>query len=221
MTTTHHTKKAVRDVFLEFSEKFEGAIPWIYLDIKGLATVGLGCLLEPAALALGLPFVHRGTETRATPDEISRDWVTVKRNRLLAHQGAQRARFYTNLDLTREGIEQLAWHRMALNEDYFVKHHFPEFGQFPADAQLGIHSMAWACGAGFPQFFPKFTVGANDRDWAKCAKECKINAKNNAGLVPRNWANLKLFTRLQQQLARVAEGQTDDTFDPEQLYGWP
>jgi GH24 family phage-related lysozyme (muramidase) len=217
MTTT---KAAVRTVFLEFSKKFEGAIPWIYLDVKGLATIGLGCLIEPAGVALGLPFVIRGTDTKATPDQIARDWVTVKRNRLLAHQGAQRARFHTDLDLTEEGIEQLAWHRLKLNEDYLLEHAFPMFGEFPADAQLGIHSMCWAMGAGFPAFFPKFTKAAQSLDWGGCAKECKMNAKNNPGLVPRNWANLKLFTKLAEwQIAKAAEA--GDTFDPQKLYCWP
>jgi len=206
------TKEAVRAVFLEFSTKFEGAIPWIYLDVKGFATVGLGCLLEPAGLAQSLPFVIRGTDTKATPDQITRDWVTVKRNRLLAHQGAQRARFYTDLDLPKEGIEQLAWHRLHLNEHYLLEHAFPMFGDFPADAQLAIHSMSWACGAGFPEFFPKFTRAAQARDWVTCAKECKIRETNNPGLKPRNWANRKLFTKL---------AEVGSSFDPEKLYGWP
>ncbi len=214
------TKKAVRDVFLEFSQKFEGAIPWIYLDVKGLATIGLGCLIEPAGLALGLPFVVRGTDTKATPDQIARDWVTVKRNRLLAHQGAQRARMYTDLELTQDGIEQLAWHRLRLNEHYLIEHAFPTFEDFPADAQLGIHSISWACGAGFPEFFPKFTKAAKAGDWLTCAKECKIKEANNAGLKPRNWANRKLFTKLAEwQGAKASE--EGPGFDPEKLYGWP
>ena len=215
--TTHITKKSVRAVFLEFSKKFEGCIPWIYLDIKGLATVGIGCLIEPAGQALALPFVHRGTEDRATQDEISRDWVMVKRQRNLAHQGAQRARFFTNLDLLPEGIEALALQRLKLNEDYLLGHAFPMFGEFPADAQLGIHSMAWACGAGFPRIFPRFTAAAKVSDWAGCVRECTINAKNNPGLVPRNWANKKLFTKA----AEVAADPEHETHDPEKLYGWP
>lgn len=217
MPTTYITKKSVLKVFLEFSKKFEGCVPWIYLDIKGLATVGIGCLIEPASMALPLPFVHRGTETKATPDEIARDWTLVKRAKNLAHQGAQRARLYTHLDLLPEGIEQLALHRLKLNEDYLLGHAFPMFGEFPADAQLAIHSMAWACGAGFPQFFPRFTAAAKVSDWAGCVRECTINAKNNPGLVPRNWANKKLFAKA----AEVATDAEHETFDPEKLYGWP
>ncbi len=211
------TKKSVRSVFLDFSKKFEGCIPWIYLDIKGLATVGIGCLIEPAAAALGLPFVHRGTEDKATQDEIARDWTLVKRAKNLAHQGAQRARMYTHLDLTPEGIEQLALHRLHLNEDYLVSHAFPMFGEFPADAQLGIHSMAWACGAGFPKLFPRFTSAAKVGNWTEAGRQSRINAKNNPGLVPRNWANAKLFA----SAAEVAADTEHETFDPEKLYGWP
>jgi GH24 family phage-related lysozyme (muramidase) len=215
MTTKNFvTKPAVLEAFVEFTTNLEGCIPWIYLDIKGLATVGLGCLIEPAAQAQALPFVWRGTDRRATPDEITRDWVTIKRNRMLAHLGAGRARAYTNLELLPDGIEALAFHRLKLHEDYFVAHTFAAFSEYPADVQLGIHSMSWAMGCGFGPRFPKFVKRAINLNWEGCAAECRIKAIGNPGLVPRNHANVRLFN------AAAASKKLSD-YDPAKLYGWP
>ena len=214
MTKPVITKAIVVDSFCEYTTRLEGCISWIYLDIKGLCTVGLGCLIEPAAQALRLPFYIRGTDRLATQDEIARDWVLVKRNRTLAHLGAGRARAFTQCELRQDGIEALAFERMKLHEDYFVKHSFPMFGEFPADAQLGIHSMGWAMGCGFGERFPKFVKAARNRNWEACAKECRIKAVGNPGLVPRNDGNQRIFNTL-ERATRLPD------FDPDKLYGWP
>jgi hypothetical protein len=75
------------------------------------------------------------------------------------------------------------------------------FDEWPADVQLGIHSMAWAMGAGFMRKFPKFTDACKACDWKRAAVECRMNTVNNPGLVPRNVANKKLFLTAAQKSA--------------------
>ena len=41
-------------------DRFEGRIAHMYLDTKGLVTVGVGKMLRNEAAALKLPFVRRG-----------------------------------------------------------------------------------------------------------------------------------------------------------------
>ena len=63
-------KQSVRDAFVDFTAALEGVVPWMYLDVKGLVTVAIGNLIDPVAAALSLPFVRKGTTTRATKGEI-------------------------------------------------------------------------------------------------------------------------------------------------------
>src|SRR5580704_1499007 len=53
---------SVRDIFPNFSKQFEGRVGWMYLDVKGLVTIGVGNLIDPLPAAVGLPFVHRADE---------------------------------------------------------------------------------------------------------------------------------------------------------------
>jgi hypothetical protein len=92
-----------------------------------------------------------------------------------------------------DAIDALVRQRLLANEKYLAKV-FTEFESWPADAQLAVSSMSWAMGPGvFPHPFSNFTTSAKGNDWAACSKECAINAKGNAGVIPRNKANVALF----------------------------
>ena len=67
-----------------------------------------------------------------------------------------------------------------------LKKYFRDWDSFPADAQLAIMAMAWACGPAFPKTFTNFASFVNKRDWANAAKCAKIREEGNAGIVPRN-----------------------------------
>jgi GH24 family phage-related lysozyme (muramidase) len=183
---------SVSNTFPHFTSKFEGRISWMYLDKKGLVTIGLGCLIEPSSLALQLPFTHISSGTTASTNEIEHEWRRIKMQLDLAQKGAKAAKLMATLQLSEKAIDDLARVRLAQNEA-FLKTVFHDFDAWPADAQLGVHSMAWAMGAGFMREFPKFTAACKARDWKLAAAECKIDATNNEGLIPRNAANKKLF----------------------------
>lgn len=200
---------AVVKMFPAFTIKFEGNIKWPYLDVKGLVTVGWGFLIDPFTLAHSLPWVIGSTGEKPTMDQVWRDWKRVKQATNLAHQGAWAAQRYTTIRLTDDGMADTAAHRLRLNESYILQHWFPDFEQWPADAQAALMSMCWAMGADGFYHFPKFVAFARAQDWKGCALECFINARNNAGLVPRNWANRKLFTA------------ATTTENPSLITGWP
>lgn len=184
--------KDVKRFFPKFTAQFEGRIPWMYQDIKGLVTVGLGCLIDPANTAQGLPWVHISDGHPASTGEIDREWITIKRAKGLAQKGHIAAAMLVSLKLTETGIDLLAQRRLELDER-FLKSSFSDFEEWPADAQLGMLSMAWAMGCGFTAKFPKFAAACKSHDWATAAKECLIRTTNNPGLIPRNTANVKLF----------------------------
>ena len=188
-------KDAVRAAWLDFSIRFEGYVPWLYLDVLGLVTIGVGNLVDPLALALELPFVHRDGSP-ASREEVWSAWFAVKNRQDLAKRGHLAFEALTHVRMTREGVEKLVLGKLVQNELVLVQR-WPGWHEWPADAQLGALSMAWAAG---PKFYaPKFTAAAAAKDFLTCAKECRFQDANNPGLRPRNDANQVCF----QNAARV------------------
>lgn len=217
-------RPAVRDVFIPFTAKHEGVVPYPYLDVLGLVTVAIGNLIEPEASVLSLPFV-RPDGTRASTAEISAAWRMVKScdcgkhdaslkcawpnkrspvdNRpCLAHQGHLAAKHLTSIRLTPEGVERLVYSKMTSMAEHLAIR-FPNWRSMPADAQLATLSMSWACGEHFR--FPKLEAALRAGDFAAAAAECHINEVGNPGVAPRNVANKSLY----QWAAQVAAGGGD------------
>lgn len=117
-----------------------------------------------------------------------------------------------DLRLTDEDIDALVEKKLHEFEAHLQKHHFPEFDLFPADAQLGILSMSWACGPGFPATFKNFKRAALARDWVAAKATCDIRTESNPGVVPRNTNNRRCFLN--------AATVHDRGLDPSILY-WP
>lgn len=196
-------RQVVKDFFLSFSERFEGAVTWMYLDILGLVTTGIGNLIDPnqpgsgnylmSDAALSLPWVYKDTGEAASRDDVVAEWMKVKLNPTAAHDGHRVLEKVTNLRLTESAIKQLVGSRLQQNYQYMVAKHFPDFDSWPAEAQLATLSMAWACGANWPALFGNCKKQLLALDFANAAVSCHMNDTHNAGLVPRNAANKTLF----------------------------
>lgn len=169
---------SARDALFDFNAPLEGVILWPYQDILGLVTVGIGCLIEPVGLALGVSWI--GAPDGAT---IRREWEKVNAMAKGMHFNQYKAA--SSLRLTNAGVEMLLASRAADFESTLRKY-FPDWDTLPADAQLAIMGMAWACGAGFPRTFSNFTRAINARQF-DIARQCaKIREDGNPGIVPRN-----------------------------------
>lgn len=200
----------VQSRFRAFNEPFEGAVPYMYLDIAGLVTVAVGDLIDPVELAAALPFRFKDKSGIANPgalaskDEIAAEWHRIKSDPVLAQQGHTACAPLTDLELDGEAISQLIAKRLAANETALKRQHaFKAFDSWPADAQLGLLSMAWALGpAGFDRF-PSFTAACRRLDFKHAAAQSKIAETGNPGIIPRNRANFILFSNA---AAAVAEG---------------
>ena len=180
-------KPSVMGAFLEVSSKLEGVVPWMYLDVLGLVTTGIGNLIDP--LPESLPFT-KPDGTLASRVEIQAEWRTVKGATYLARQGHLAAKKMTSLRLTEEGIHQVVASKVSEMEAY-LKKRFPSFDSWPADAQLATLSMSWACGPGFR--FPSLAACLLAGDFEGASKVCHINTAGNAGVVPRNAMNEMLY----------------------------
>jgi hypothetical protein len=207
-------RECVKNVFIGYTIGLEGRVPTMYLDCLGFMTIGLGCLIDPIGMALALPFVHRNDGSPASSSEIASEWRKIKAQPGLAKLHWRIAASQCRLKLTESTIDELALKRLDLNNATLI-HFLPDFESWPADAQLATHSMAWAMGAGFmaphgkSKGFPSWWRSAKARKWNECALECKINPTGNAGVIPRNVRNKKLF--------ECAQSCTD----PNVLTGWP
>lgn len=164
----------------------------MYLDCKGLVTTGIGCLIDPVGAALGLPWQHQYENRPATESEIAAEWNLIKGRQDLAKFHYNYAGKLCSLQLTGEGVSQLATTRLGQNET-LIKAKIPLWDNWPADAQLATMSMAWAMGAGFTKTFTNWLAAARAGNFEGCAADCEMRTAGNPGLVPRNKANVALF----------------------------
>jgi GH24 family phage-related lysozyme (muramidase) len=194
-----------------FSEPLEGRVHGLYVDVLGFLTTGVGNLVDPIDAALALPW-KLPDGSLASEAQIRADWERLKsdseRLKRLNHKHALEL---TTIRLTDEDIDALVRKRLAEHERDFVRT-FTRFDDMPADAQLGIHSLAWAVGSGFTQKFPTFTRAALAGNWRQAAAVAKIREEGNPGVVPRNKANRLCF----ENAAAVIESGADRT-----ILHWP
>jgi hypothetical protein len=212
---------SVRSGFRKFSEQFEGLVPHMYLDVKGLVTVAVGNLIEPVEEAVKLPFRFKSkpgilaTGSAATPEQIKAEWERLKANASLTHRVATAFEPLTDLELSDESINTLILDKLASHEDFLKRQPWAGgFDTWPADAQLGVLSMAWAMGPAGPGQFPHFRASCQRQDFATAAKECKMDETGNPGLAPRNRANFTLFSNA----AIVLTGEPAGTYQRSVLY---
>jgi len=209
-------RESVRRSFIAFNAPLEGRLHYMYLDIKGLVTTGVGNLIDSVAAAQALPWQVGDGGPQATADQVRAEWELVKSRQDLRNTPAERAfRPITQLRLSDASVDALIMSKLTSEEASLRRTaEFATFDDWPADAQLGLLSMAWAMGSGFATGgrWPNFRASVAAGDWAGAAANCGIDATGNPGVVPRNTANRQLFTTAQRV---VAEG-----LDPEVLlYG--
>lgn len=180
-------RQSVLDAFFGFSAKFEGSCNFPYCDVLGLVTTGVGNLIDPIETAIALPWTILLLRP-ASPDEIREGWLAVKARKDLTQHGGMAYKNISHLRLSQDAIVDLVDQRMASNEAELL-HYFPTFADFPAPAQMGIMSIAWACGAGFPETFVNFKRAANSGDWVAAAAQSHVSN----GAPARNDANHYLF----------------------------
>jgi len=178
----------VTAAFRAFSEPLEGCVHHIYLDVRGLATTGIGCLIDPLPLALALPWTRGDGGELAEAHEVTAEW-----RRVHALPAGRVASYYAGpLRLPDAAIDALLHERLDAAARV-LERHYPDLGAWPAQAQLATCSMAWALGASFAPRWPRFSAAARARDWQTCAVECAISTVGNPGVAPRNEANRALL----------------------------
>jgi hypothetical protein len=184
---------AVRRVWVDYNKGLEGVVPGMYADILGYVTVGMGNKIDPVRDAIGLPWTLP-SGALATPTQVKVAWNAVKSDPLCAKRGWMYALQLpgNNLRLSADAIADLIDARLDGN-DSMLQDRFPDFEDWPADAQLAAHSMVWAMGfAGLTQKFPRCCAALHKQDFVKAAAECKMTPEAGT-LIIRNRLNFQLF----------------------------
>ncbi len=193
----------VRNAIAPFNTPLEGRGKGMYLDIKSLVTTGIGNLIDADSAD------HFGTNPRLMPEAYSLGWappggapvsaaaIDAEYQRI-KYSGSANWSFPQRLALcqlfiTDQAIDDL----VARKADSFAAYlrqrpEFAGFATFPADAQLGLLSMAWAMGPAFR--FPRFQAAVAAGDWVTAAAESHMDDANNPGLRPRNAINEVVFS---------------------------
>jgi hypothetical protein len=174
--------------FRTFIEQFFPETHHMYLDTRQLVCIGSGALIDPVEAAQELPFQWKNKSgiakpgQRATKQEIADEWHRLKNRQSLTQ---------TNLELTDDAINVLMEKAVDRYISFLKRQRFFEhFDEWPADAQLGLLSMAWAMGPGGPGGLLNFRAACEKMDFAAAADECRMNeAGNPPELVSLNRAN--------------------------------
>lgn len=158
---------------------FENSYSYIYLDSKGLPTVGVGHLITSADAASTLPF-HNADGTLATEQEIKDMLADVKSHPQSAEclagdtskcYAASHFAQYSTLRLEQADIDALTKKHLT-DFDADLHRIYADFDTYPAAVKKSLYDMIYNLGAsGLENKFPTFTKAIKDRDWQKAADE--------------------------------------------------
>jgi hypothetical protein len=184
-----------------FLKDYEGKVKFMYLDKKGIVTVGIGHRIDPLSQALNLQFSYKGSPgSIASAGDISSEWNLVKSRQDLKFKGGAAFAVITGLELNENGIQQMVSQHANAIEKYIktnasARRFYANFDNWPADAQLGFMGVAWG-GIPIPQFgWHLFPEACKREDWNTAAKECKISSPLAAG---RNESHKRMFENAAQ-----------------------
>ena len=161
----------------DFTAKFEGIVPHLYLDTRGNVTCGVGFLVKTEAELVRLPW--------SSVEAARMDWQLVSRA-----EPSKPASFYRPLCKAR--LREIDMRRLFdLHVQAFRKQIDPAWhlNQWPECVQIALVDMAFNLGAAGLNKYRKLQVAVFARQWAIAAAECKRNGIGDA----RNEATRQLF----------------------------
>lgn len=165
-----------QSVALLQSPAFENAIPFMYLDTRGLVTGGVGQMLRDAAAACQLPFQspHGGI---ADLDSVIADWKRVK-----AMEAGHSPSFYhsdSSPTLLASDITTLLRSRVV-GFDGQLQGYYPHYNSFPDAVKLALLDMIFNLGFGGLLKYPSMNAAINSGDWLGAANQCHRNGPSEA-----------------------------------------
>jgi GH24 family phage-related lysozyme (muramidase) len=163
------------EVLTDF-ENWEGKISHMYLDTKGLVTVGIGKMLPNIAAAQELDFVRRADAVAATAEEIAADFSAVSAQ--AAGKIAGTYRKYTSLDLPDEAIGDLL-KTVVEGFENDLEQSFAGYDSYPLPAKRALLDMIYNLGLDGLLKFKKMKASVEAGDWTTAAAQCHRNGPSD------------------------------------------
>lgn len=153
-------------------KRWEGVVPYMYLDSVGLVTIGVGFMLPNVYAASTLPFLNTKDEL-ASQVEIAIDYNRVKSlpsNKLPTYYHS-----FSSLLLPPSEINRL----LAANVNSFevsLRRMYPDYGIYPDAVKVALIDMVYNLGAAKLQAqYPKFNAAVRAHDWQLAASQSHRN----------------------------------------------
>jgi GH24 family phage-related lysozyme (muramidase) len=189
----------VCDVLIEH----EGLIPWLYCDVRGFVTVGVGDKVSSQSV-LTMPFVHVADSCGATSEEKSQAFIRVQ-NHFAKGLTAVDYRACSDLRLPADFCRRRLESRVKGEFVPAIEKHCPQLASFPLQAKLVLVDIAYNVGvAGFAAF-TQLIADCNSRQFAKAADEVHTAKEGEDAKKPATWGKRNDWRRVTMgQAARVA-----------------
>jgi GH24 family phage-related lysozyme (muramidase) len=153
------------DDSLVSTKGFEGEIPWLYLDILGFITGGVGFMFPAASDACKLPWMKG--DRAATPEEITAEF-----NRVHGLQKGMAPKFYRgSLTLPAAAIDAELLRRLTI-VDRALPAIFPGYAGLPDSWKLGLLDMGYNMGVHRLSKFTDFIHGVNTGNGQVAEAQC-------------------------------------------------
>ena len=186
--------------YVPFAMRLESIISFIYGDLNGRPTVGVGHLIngeaDVKAIHRQFGFYYRApsggpSSARASEADVVTDFRTVAAKKLSNHH----ARFFeqfTTVDMKREGIQGLLAQDVQRELGNITRNssRFPHYLTYPRDAQLALLDTVFNRGIGKVFAAPAYLQAIQNRDW-KASAQSSANVANPSQ--PRQAEVARLF----------------------------
>jgi GH24 family phage-related lysozyme (muramidase) len=163
--------------------RWEGEVGYMYVDIKGNVTVGIGNIVSSANYAKTLGFVNAKTKQPASPDEVEKEFTAVKAMGIRDSHVVYRLN--PSFELTTEKLVSLAKQRLTKEFLPGLKKRFGDFDSLPKPARRGLIDMIYNLGV--PNFgikfdgkHCKFGPAVRRHDWNVAAAECDVSTSRKS-----------------------------------------
>ncbi len=184
--------------FLPDIKRWEGVLTWMYRDVIGYATIGIGFLVRDVDEATDLPLYNLTEGRDATDDEKRREFTRVMSQQRGLRAGAYRAAKPPRIELPAAAIDARALRRLETEFLPGIRKMLPGFDGFPEPAQACIVDLAWNLGIGRLATadrkasgltaFVSLREACNRGDWATAVQHCHVSTsrpERNAWRVER------------------------------------
>lgn len=162
-------------------EQMEGRVNHLYLDSRGVVTVGIGCrVYDPVDVYLFNKSDHKPAEL----SDKRKDFQKVHSMRA----GLAMSEYDEICDtyMAEVEVDRLFWEKLLGFLKDLNASGFPKLDEYPRLSQLALVDMTYTLGVhGLVTKFPEFVKAFKRRDWARCEAECERNGISESR---NNWA---------------------------------